>query len=67
MGQPKNFDCVWMKWDIQQKLAREFAGSSDENANKAQMERVSKNHILGPFLKKIGAPGERKHQNHISK
>ena len=51
----KKFDCVQMKWDIQQKILKEFADISEDKANKIQMERIIKNPLLGPlFLKKRG-------------
>lgn len=53
MKKHKKFDCVQMKWDIQQKIEKEFVGISDDEANRMQMERVAKNPILGPFLKKV--------------
>ncbi|MFH0774198.1 MAG: hypothetical protein V2A53_01700 [bacterium] len=52
MRKDKKFDCVQMKWDIQQKIAKEFADLSDEKLNRVQMERINKNPILGPFLNK---------------
>ncbi len=50
MKKHKKFDCVQMKYDIQQKLAKEFANIPDEEANKVQMASISKNPILGPFI-----------------
>jgi len=52
MKKDKKFDCVKMKWDIQQKIMKEFSGMPDEQAHKIQMERVSKSPILGDFYKK---------------
>ena len=49
MKKDKKFDCVKMKWDIQQKIMKEFSGMPDEQAHKIQMERVSKSPILGGF------------------
>ena len=49
----KAFDCVKMKRDIQEKIAKEFKGMPQEKARKFQNERVAKNPILGPFLKKV--------------
>ena len=56
MKKHKKFDCVQMKWDIQQKIEKEFVGISDDEANRIQMERIAKNPILGPFLKKVSSP-----------
>ncbi len=53
MKRHKEFDCVQMKWDIQQKLAKEFAGIPDGEVNRIQMERIGGNPILGPFLNKV--------------
>ncbi len=53
MKTPKKFDCVKMKWDIQQQIAKEFADMSDKEAYAVQMERVRQNPILGQFLKKV--------------
>ena len=53
MKKHKKFDCVQMKWDIQQKIEKDFVGISDDEANRIQMERIAKNPILGPFLKKV--------------
>ena len=53
MKKNKTFDCVRLKWDIQQKIAEEFAGIPDEEAHRIQGERVANNPILGPFLKKV--------------
>ena len=50
MKQVKDFDCVQMKWDIQQKLLREIDDLGEEEARRRQRERVANNPILGPFL-----------------
>ena len=44
-----------MKWDIQRRIAEEFASVSDEEAHRVQMERVVSDPILGPFCKEVGA------------
>ena len=51
MKRHKKFDCVQMKWDIQQKIAKEAVGISNEEFNRVQMVKIAKNPILGPFLK----------------
>lgn len=51
----KKFNCVKMKWDIQRRIAEEFASVSDEEAHRVQMERVVSDPILGPFCKEVGA------------
>jgi hypothetical protein len=42
-----------MKWQIQQKLQKEYAGTSDDQAHKSQMEKVYKNPVLGNFIQTI--------------
>lgn len=49
----KKFDCVKMKWDIQQEIAKESSGISDEQSHRIQMQKVMQNPILGPFCKKL--------------
>lgn len=49
----KQFDCVQMKWKIQEQIAREFKGIPDDKAHRIQEDRVKKNSILGPFLNKV--------------
>jgi len=51
----KKFDCVKMKWDIQQQIAKEFASVSDEEAHRVQMDRVIRDPILGPFCKEVSS------------
>jgi hypothetical protein len=48
--QAKDFDCVQMKWDIQQQLLREIEELGEEEARRLQRERVMRNPILGRFL-----------------
>ncbi len=49
----KDFDCVQMKWDIQQKLLEEERLLGKEEARLIQDERVRKHPILGPFLRRF--------------
>jgi hypothetical protein len=53
MNNPKLFDCVQMKWKIQEQLANEFAGVSEEETQRRLHERVMADPILGPFLKRV--------------
>lgn len=53
MKPPKNFDCVQMKWKIQEQLAKEFAGVPEVEAQRRLNERVRADPILGPFLKRV--------------
>ena len=49
----KKFDCVKMKWQIQKQLQKDYAGASDGQAHKSQMDDVSRNPVLGQFTQKI--------------
>ena len=49
----KEFDCVQMKWDIQQKQREEFAGIDEAERRRILMERVEADPILGPFLRRL--------------
>ena len=51
----KGFDCVQMKWDIQQKLLEEERLLGPEEAHRRQDERVRNNPILGPLFKRLKA------------
>jgi hypothetical protein len=48
----KKFDCVQMKHDIQQRIAKEFEGLSDEEQWAITEKRILANPILGPVWKK---------------
>jgi len=49
----KTFDCVKMKWDIQKKQREEFAGISDADRRRIQVERIQADPILGPFIQHL--------------
>ena len=53
MKKHKRFDCVQMKWDIQQKIAKEAMGIPEKEFNRIQMEKIAKNPILEQFLNKV--------------
>ena len=53
MKKPKPFDCVQMKWDIQQKLMKEYEGMSAKEACRAQRRKIEEDPILGPYVKKL--------------
>jgi hypothetical protein len=63
MKKHKKFDCVQMKWDIQQEIAKEAMGISAKEFNRIQMEKIAKNPILGQFLNKVCASTERKKES----
>jgi hypothetical protein len=56
----KDFDCVQMKWDIQQKLLEEERQFGREEARRRQDERVRNDPILGPFLQRVEEHERRK-------
>jgi hypothetical protein len=56
----KGFDCVQMKWDIQQKLLEEERLLGREEAHRRQDERVRNDPILGPFLRRMEAQERRR-------
>ena len=60
MNRIKDFDCVQMKWDIQQKLLEEERLLGREEAHRIQNERVRKDPVLGPFLQRIEEAERRK-------
>jgi hypothetical protein len=51
----KDFDCVQMKWDIQQELLEEEQQLGKEEARRRRDERVRNDPILGPFLRRVEA------------
>lgn len=56
----KDFDCVQMKWDIQQKLLEEELMLGHEEARRRRDERLRSDPILGPFLQRMEAQERRK-------
>lgn len=53
MKKNKNFDCVRMKWEIQQKILAETEGKSPEEVRSLRREQIEQDPLLGPFLKKL--------------
>lgn len=51
MRDSKTFDCVEMKAEIQERLLREIAEHGEEEARKRRAERLSRDPILGRFLR----------------
>jgi hypothetical protein len=47
----KKFDCVEMKAEIQERLLREVAELGEEEAQRRRAERLSRDPILGSFLR----------------
>jgi hypothetical protein len=55
MKAKKAFDCVEMKAEIQERLLRESTDLGEEEARKRRAERLSRDPILGGFLRKKNA------------
>ena len=54
----KEFDCVKMKWDIQQQIRKELAGVPEAEAREKQMRLVAQDPILGPLYKRLSSAKE---------
>jgi hypothetical protein len=52
----KEFDCVQMKAQIQERLLREIANVGEEEASRRRKERLLRDPILGKFLRSKIAP-----------
>jgi hypothetical protein len=57
MKPEKEFDCVEMKAEIQERLLREVAELGEEEAQRRRAERLSRGPILGSFLRTKMANG----------
>ena len=53
MGKKKGFDCVQMKWDIQQKLSKEYHGLSAEEVRRLRAKRIEEDPVMGPWIRGI--------------
>ena len=53
MKKNKKFDCVQMKWDIQQQIQKEFKGVPEAEAREVQMRQVAQDPILGPLCRRL--------------
>ena len=58
MKPAKEFDCVGMKAGIQERLLREVAELGEEEAQRRRAERLSRDPILGSFLRTKMANGK---------
>ena len=58
MKPEKEFDCVEMKAEIQERLLREVAELGEDEAQKRRAERLSRDPILGSFLRTKMAEGK---------
>jgi hypothetical protein len=57
MKAEKEFDCVEMKAEIQERLLREVAELGEVEAKRRRAERLSRDPILGSFLRTKMANG----------
>jgi hypothetical protein len=53
MKHKKKFDCVQMKWDIQQQIQKEFKGVPEAQAREMQMRQVAQDPVLGPLYQRL--------------
>jgi hypothetical protein len=53
MNKQKDFDCVEMKRQAQEKVRQRYAGIPDEEAHRLQREAALADPILGAFLTKL--------------
>ena len=53
MKDGKEFDCVQMKWDIQQRLLHEFQGMKPEESRRSQREKIADDPLLGSLLEQV--------------
>jgi hypothetical protein len=58
MKSEKQFDCVEMKVEIQERLLREVAELGEAEAQRRRTERLSRDPILGGFLRRKMANGK---------
>jgi len=58
MKKNRKFDCVKMKWDIQQEIRKEFAGVPEGEAREKQMQQVAHDPILGPLYRRLAKKTE---------
>lgn len=57
MKPPKKFDCVQMKWEIQQRLAKELGEMPPDQARNALRTRIEQDPEFSKFLKRIDQAG----------
>ena len=54
MSKAKRFDCVEMKWEIQQRITEQLKDLPREKARQEKRKQIEEGPVLGPFLKKVG-------------
>ena len=53
MKKKKTFDCVLMKWEIQQRILAERRGLDPAEARRREREQIEQDPVLGPFLQQV--------------
>ena len=53
MKKSKKFDCVQMKWEIQQRILAERQNLEPAEARRLEREQIDQDPVLGPFLQKV--------------
>jgi len=53
MKKHKEFDCVQMKWDIQQRLLKKYSSASPKQIRSRQQDHIAADPLLGPFLRNV--------------
>lgn len=53
MKKSKKFDCVQMKWEIQQRILAERRNLEPAEARRIEHEQIEQDPVLGPFLQKV--------------
>ena len=53
MKPSSDFDCVQMKWDIQQSLLEEERQFGAEEARRRREERLRNHPVLGPYMQRL--------------
>lgn len=60
MKPAKRFDCVRMKWEIQERLMKEYGHLPNEVAREAQRKRIEQDPEFSKFLERVDpAPTDR--------
>jgi hypothetical protein len=66
MKQDKPFDCVQMKWEIQERHRREASELGEEEAAKRRWQRVLDDPVLGAFVRTHRARGSRPYREELA-
>ena len=51
MKEPKDFDCVEMKHEIQKRLRAELEGRNEDEVRREQFEKALQSPVMGPVLR----------------